>query len=118
MLVFFATFFQRSVYLKLLWNHFFWQNNFVKPKIFGLMGADVVNLVNFSGPFEPVVVLHTFCFLVFCFLTSKENPLLSDLKTHLWGKELSVQRFMRSEGASLVPGLCPSIADRLQQKCI
>lgn len=82
------------------------------------MGADVVNLVNFSGPFEPIVVLHTFCFFGFCFLTSKENPLLSDLKTHLWGKELSVQRFMRSEGASLAPGLCPSIADRFQQKCI
>lgn len=31
------------------------------------MGADVVNLVNFSGPFEPVVVLHTFSFLVFVF---------------------------------------------------
>lgn len=30
------------------------------------MGADVVNfLVNFSGPFEPVVVLHTFSFLGF-----------------------------------------------------
>lgn len=46
MLFLFATFFQRSVYLKLLWNHFSGKITLSSQKIFGFMGADVVNLVN------------------------------------------------------------------------